>query len=81
MPDLVLFLVLQDGLQEDAALVAGGLLVEHASLDHLLVHVQLVLGSCQDLLLHTVDGAKAEHAHLVRLTDAVGAVLSLKVLE
>jgi len=78
---LVLLLRLQDGLEEGAALVAGGLLVEHARLDDLLVHVELVLGRRQDLLLHAVDGAEAEHAHLVLLADAVGAVLSLQVLE
>lgn len=78
--DLVLFLVLQDGLQEGPTFAAGGLLVEHAGLDDLLVHVQLVLGRGQDLLLHAVDGAEAEHAHLVLLTDAVGSVLGLQVL-
>ena len=77
---LVLLLVLQDGLEEDAALVARGLLVKHAGLDHLLVHVQFVLGGRQDLFLHAVHGAEAEHAHFVHLADAVGAVLSLEVL-
>lgn len=79
-PHLVLLLVLQDGLQEGAPLVARGLLVEHAGLDHLLVHVELVLGRRQDLLLHAIDRAEAEHAHLVLLPDAVGAVLRLQVL-
>ena len=77
---LVLLLVLQDGLQEGAPLVAGGLLVKHAGLDHLLVHVELVLGRGQDLLLHAVDRAQAEHPHLILLPDAVGAVLRLQVL-
>ncbi|KAG7281629.1 hypothetical protein CRUP_019141 [Coryphaenoides rupestris] len=31
-----------------------------------------------DLLLHAVDGAEAQHAHLVGLPDAVGAVLGLQ---
>lgn len=79
--DLVLLLGLQDGLEEGPALVARGLLVEHARLDDLLIHVEFVFGGRQDLLLHAVDGAEAEHAHLVLLPDAVGAVLSLKVLE
>ena len=79
-PDLVLFLVLQNGLQEGSTLTAWRLLVEHASLDDLLVHVQFVLGCCQDLLLHTVDSAEAEHAHLVLLTDTMGSVLSLQIL-
>lgn len=61
--------------------MARGLLVKHASLDDLLIHVQFVFGSCQDLLLHTVDGTETEHAHLVLLADAVSSVLSLKVLE
>ena len=77
---LVLLLRLEDGLQEGPALVAGRLLVEHARLDHLLVHVELVLGRRQDLLLHAVDRAEAQHAHLVLLADAVGAVLGLQVL-
>lgn len=61
--------------------MAGGLLVEHARLDHLLVHVQLVFGRRQDLLLHAVDGAETEDAHFVLLADTVSAVLSLEVLE
>lgn len=61
--------------------MAGGLLVEHACLDDLLIHIEFVFGSCQDFFLHTVDGAETEHAHLVLLTDAVSPVLSLEVLE
>lgn len=80
-PHLILLLVLQDGLKERPALVAGGFLVEHSGLDHLLVHVELVLGGRQDLLLHAVDGAEPEHADLVLLPDAVGPVLGLQVLE
>jgi len=79
-PDLVLLLVLQDGLQEGPALVAGGLLVEHAGLNDLLVHVEFVLGSGQDLLFNAVDRAEAQHAHLFQLTDAVRSVLGLQVL-
>lgn len=79
-PDLILLLVLQDGLQEGPPLVARRLLVEHAGLDDLLVHVEFVLGGRQDFLLHAVDGAQAEHAHLVLLTNAVSPVLSLEVL-
>lgn len=78
---LVLLLVLQNGLQEGAALVARRLLVKHARLDDLLVHVEFVFGSCEDFLLHAVDGAQAKHAHLVLLAYAVSPVLSLKVLE
>lgn len=80
-PDLVLLLVFEDGLKEGPALVAGRLLVKHASLNNLLVHVQFVLGSSQDFLFNTVDRAKTQHAHLVLLTDTVGSVLSLQVLE
>lgn len=73
--------MLEDGLQEGAPLVAGGLLVKHASLDHLLVDVELVLGCGQNLLLHTVDRAETEHPHLVLLPNTVRAVLGLQVLE
>lgn len=79
-PHLVLLLVLQDGLQKGTPLMAGGLLVKHASLDHLLIDVELVLGRSQNLLLHTIDCAEAEHAHLVLLPNAVGSVLRLQVL-
>lgn len=72
--------MLEDGLQEGTPLVAGGLLVEHAGLDHLLVDVELVLGCSQNLLLHAVDRAKAENAHLILLPNAVGTVLRLQVL-
>ena len=37
--DLILLLVLQDSLQESPTLMAGGLLVKHACLDDLLVHI------------------------------------------
>lgn len=73
--------MLEDGLQEGAPLVAGGLLVKHASLDHLLVNIELVLGRGQNLLLYAVDRAETEHPYLVLLPDAVGAVLGLQVLE
>lgn len=77
---LVLLLVLQDGLQERPPLVARRLLVEHARLDHLLIHVELVLGGGQDLFLHAVHRAEPQHPHLVLLADAVGPVLGLQVL-
>lgn len=77
---LILLLVFQDGLQESSALVAGGLLVEHAGLDDLLVHVELVFGSGQDLLLHAVHSAETQHTHLVLLPDTMGSILSLQVL-
>lgn len=73
--------MLQNGLQEGPALVARRLLVEHAGLDDLLVHVQFVLGSGQDFFLHTIDSAETQHTHLVLLTDAVRPVLSLQVLD
>lgn len=60
--------------------MAGRLLVKHSSLDDLLVHIQFVFGGGQDLLLHTADSTKTEHAYLILLTDAMGSVLSLKVL-
>lgn len=72
--------MLQDGLQEGTPLMAGGLLVKHASLDHLLVNIELVLGCGQNLLLHAVDRAKTEHAHFILLPNSVGTVLSLQIL-
>lgn len=78
---LILLLVLQDGLQERPPLVAGRLLVKHARLDHLLIHVELVLGSSQDLFLHAVHRAEPQHPHLILLADAVGSVLGLQVLQ
>lgn len=73
--------MLQDGLQEGPAFMAGRLLIEHASLDDLLVHIQFVLSRGQDLLLHAVDRAETQHTHLILLTNTVGSVLSLQVLE
>lgn len=61
--------------------MAGGFLVEHASLDDLLINVQLVLGCSQDLLLHAVHGAEAEHAHLILLPNTVRSVLCLQILK
>lgn len=61
--------------------MAWGLLVKHAGLDDLLIHVEFVFGSCQDFLLHAVHSAETEHAHLILLTYTVSPVLSLKVLE
>lgn len=43
---------MQDALQELLPLGAGGLLVEHARLDHLLVHVQLVPADTNIILTH-----------------------------
>lgn len=60
--------------------MAGRLLVKHSGLDDLLVHVQFVFGSSQDLLLHTADSTKTENAYLILLTNAMGSVLGLKVL-
>ena len=60
--------------------MARGLLVEHAGLDDLLIHIKFVFGSRQDFLLHAVDGAETKHTHLILLTNAVCPVLSLKVL-
>lgn len=77
---LILLFVLQDGLQESPALMAGGFLVEHAGLDDLLVHVQFVFGSGQDLLLHAVHGTQTQHTHLVLLPDTMGAILGLQIL-
>lgn len=79
-PDLILLLMLQDGLQEGPALMTGRLLVEHASLDDLLVHVEFVFGCSQNFLFHAVDRAETKYSHLVLLTDAVSSVLSLQVL-
>ena len=52
----------------------------HAPHTHLLIHIQLEPGSCQDLLLHTLDGAETQHPHLVLLTDAMSAILRLEIL-
>lgn len=79
-PHLILFLMLEDGLQESSALVAGGLLVKHAGLDDLLVHVEFVFGSGQDLLLHAVHSTETQHTHLVLLPDTMGSILSLQIL-
>lgn len=73
--------MLQDGLQERAALMAGGFLVKHACLDNLLVHVELILSSGKDFLFYTVYGAEAQHPHLVQLPDTMSSVLSLQVLQ
>ena len=78
---LILLLMLQDSLEESSPFMAGGLLVKHASLDHLLVYVQLVLGCCEDLLFHTVHSAEAQHADLILLPNTVCSVLCLQVLE
>lgn len=72
--------MLQDGLQESSTLMAGGLLVEHTSLDDFLVHVEFVFGGGQDLLLHAVHGTETKHTHLVLLPDAMGSILSLQIL-
>ncbi|XP_078212672.1 uncharacterized protein LOC108589162 isoform X2 [Callithrix jacchus] len=48
-------------------LMAGGLPVQHGGLGHRLVRGELVLVRSQDVLLHTVDGAEAEHALLLLL--------------
>lgn len=45
-----------------------------------MVDVQFVFGGGQNLLLHAVDGAQAQHAHLVLLAYAVSSVLGLQVL-
>ena len=60
--------------------MAGRLLIKHARLDHLLIHIQLVLGGGEDLLFHAVDGAESQHTDLVLLANAVSAVLRLQVL-
>lgn len=72
--------LLQNGLQELLALVAPRLLVKHARLDHLFVHVELEASRGQDLLLHRVHGHKSQHPDLILLADSVGAVLSLQIL-
>lgn len=72
--------MLQYGLQECSPLMAWRLLIKHACLDHLLIHVQLVLCSCQDLFLHAVHGAESQYPDLVLLADAVSAVLGLQIL-
>lgn len=72
--------MLQYGLQERPPLMAWRLLIEHARLDHLLIHIQFVLGSCQDLFLHTVHGAESQYPDLVLLADAVRSVLCLQIL-
>lgn len=79
--DLVLLLVLQDGLQKCTPLVTGRFLVKHACLDDLLVHVELVLGSSEDFLFNTVHSAQAQHPYLVLLPDTMSPVLSLQVLQ
>lgn len=61
--------------------MAGGLLVKHASLDHLLIYIQLVLGCREDLLFHTVHSAEAQHSHFILLPNAVRSILRLQVLE
>ena len=75
-----LVFLLQNGLQELLALVAPRLLVKHASLDNLFVHIELEASRGQDLLLHGVDGHQSQHPNLVLLADSVGAVLSLQIL-
>lgn len=44
---------------------------------HLLVQVLLHARGLEDVFFDTVDGAEAEDAHLIGLSDAVGAVLGL----
>ena len=41
----------------------------------LLVDVEFVPGSCQYLLLHTVDSTQPQNPHLVRLADTMSPVL------
>lgn len=48
--------------------------------EHLLIHIQLEPGSCQYLLLHTLNCAETQHSHLILLPNAMGAVLCLKIL-
>ena len=59
-------------------LMAGRLLVEHACLDHLLIHIEFVFGSSQYLLFHTVDRAQAKNTHLILLSNAMGSILCLQ---
>lgn len=73
-------LLQEDVLEELPTLCVGGLVVEHASLNDFLIHVQLVAGCCLDSLLHTVHSHEAQHTHLVLLADAVSAILGLQVL-
>ena len=77
---LGILLLLQNGTEHLLALAARRLLVEHSGLDDFLVDVEFVLGSCQDALLHRVDGQQSQHAHLVLLPDPVRAVLRLQIL-
>lgn len=58
-----------------------GFLVEHTSLDDLLINVKFIFGSSEDLLFYAVDGAETQHTHLILLSDSVSAVLSLQILK
>lgn len=74
---LFCILLQEDVLQELPSLGVGGLVVEHASLNHLLVYIQLVASRCLDTLLHAVHSHEAKHTHLILLTDAVSTILGL----
>ena len=66
--------------QERSSLSGGGILVEHAGLNDLLIHIQLVSGGSQDLLLHAVDSHQSQDSHFILLTDTMSAVLGLQIL-
>ena len=66
--------------QERSSLSGGGVLVEHAGLNDLLIHIQLVSGGSQDLLLHAVDSHQSQHSHFILLTDTMSAILGLQIL-
>lgn len=77
---LIFLFMLQYGLQECPPLMAWRLLIKHARLDHFLIHIQLVLGGCENLFLHAVHGTESQYADLVLLANAVSTVLCLQVL-
>lgn len=80
--NLITFSILQQQVfQEHLPFISCRLLIKHTSLDNLLVHVQFESCCCKDPLLYTLHCTESQHSYLIQLTNTMGTVLSLQVLE
>jgi len=57
----------------------GGIIVEHTSLNDLIIEAFFVLGFRQDALLDFRGCDQSEHAHFVLLPDSMGSVFGLLI--
>jgi len=71
---MLLVIFLKKGLKKHISLFCSGLLVKFAGLDDLAVHVELVLGTFQDVLLNGFNGNEAIDTNFLRLANAVGTI-------